>query len=235
MRLVILAAGVLSVLPAVAGAESLPAGPRRPVVVELFTSQGCSSCPPADALVAELADTRPDVLALTFHVTYWNRLGWTDPFSFQGATERQRGYVALSVSPQVYTPAMVVDGRLDVVGSDRRGVAAALAQAGADAAAGAEVGAVRRGRTLAVSVGAGEGTGKIVLVGYDRRHETAVARGENGGRTLTEVNVVRSIAVVGTWSGSATQLEVPVPAGEDAAVLVQAANGRIVGAARAGS
>lgn len=235
MRLVILAAGVLSVLPTVAGAESLPAGPRRPVVVELFTSQGCSSCPPADALVAELADTRPDVLALTFHVTYWNRLGWTDPFSFQGATERQRGYVALSVSPQVYTPAMVVDGRLDVVGSDRRGVAAALAQAGADAAAGAEVGAVRRGRTLAVSVGAGAGTGKIVLVGYDRRHETAVARGENGGRTLTEVNVVRSIAVVGTWSGSATQLEVPVPAGEDAAVLVQAANGRIVGAARAGS
>lgn len=233
MRFVAFAAVVVSLLPAAAGAETA----ARPVVVELFTSQGCSSCPPADALVAELAEGRPDVLALTFHVTYWNRLGWTDPFSFQGATDRQRGYVALSVSPEVYTPAMVVDGWLDVVGSDRRGVAAALARArvGTDQGRGAAVEVVRRGRVLAVSVGPGVGTGKIVLVGYDRRHETAVARGENGGRTLREANVVRSMAVVGAWAGSATQVEVAVPAGEDAAVLVQAADGRIVGAARAGS
>ena len=232
MRFLPLAAGVLGLLPGVAPGVA-GAQVRRPVVVELFTSQGCSSCPPADALVAELAEHRPDLLPLTFHVTYWNGLGWTDPFSFRGATDRQRDYVALSVSPQVYTPAMVVDGKLDVVGSDRRGVAAALAQAKADQAGGTAVDVVRRGGTLAVSVGSGAGTGRIVLLGYDRQHETAVGRGENGGRTLREANVVRSVATLGTWTGGATQLEVPVPAGQDAAVVVQAADGRIVGAARA--
>ena len=117
--------GLLCLVPP-AGAQMAA---RRPVVVELFTSQGCSSCPPADALVADLAEHRPDLLALTFHVTYWNSLGWTDPFSLKEATDRQRGYVALSVSPEVYTPAMVVDGALDVIGSDRPAVAAALARA----------------------------------------------------------------------------------------------------------
>ena len=228
MRTAFLAIGLL--LPGMDGAR---AQAPRPVVVELFTSQGCSSCPPADALVAELAVQRPDLLPLTFHVTYWNSLGWTDPFSFKGATDRQRAYVALSVSPEVYTPAMVVDGRLDVVGSDRRGVAAALARAKAEQGGGAVVDVVRRGGTLAVSVGRGVGSGSVVLVGYDRQHETAVGRGENGGRTLREANVVRSMATVGRWTGGAMEVEVAVPAGQEAAVLVQAADGRIVGAARA--
>ena len=118
-------AGLLCLVPP-AGAQMAA---RRPVVVELFTSQGCSSCPPADALVADLAEHRPDLLAPTFHVTYWNSLSWTDPFSLKEAIDRQRGYVALSVSPEVYTPAMVVDGALDVIGSDRPAVAAALARA----------------------------------------------------------------------------------------------------------
>ena len=111
-----LAAVLGALMPTLAAAQ--PA--TRPVVGELFTSEGCSSCPPADAKVAELARTRPDLLLLTFHVTYWNNLGWHDPYSFDAATERQRRYVALGASPEVYTPALIVDGELDAVGSDRR-------------------------------------------------------------------------------------------------------------------
>ena len=94
-----LAAACLGTIPGSNLAVAQPV--RRPVVVELFTSQGCSSCPPADALVADMARTRPDLLPLTFHVTYWNSLGWQDPFSFAAATERQRRYVSLAVSPDV--------------------------------------------------------------------------------------------------------------------------------------
>ena len=123
MRVHWLALGIGCLAP---GASAQPAS--RPVVVELFTSEGCSSCPPADAIVADLAHSRPDLLPLTFHVTYWNSLGWQDPFSFQAATDRQRRYVAASVSPNAYTPVMVVDGWLDVVGSDRAAVEATLAR-----------------------------------------------------------------------------------------------------------
>ena len=119
-------AGAIGLLaPTLATAQPSP----RPVVGELFTSEGCSSCPPADAIVAELARTRPDLLLLTFHVTYWNSLGWRDPYSFDDATRRQRRYVALGVSPEVYTPALIVDGRLDAVGSDGASVDHTLREA----------------------------------------------------------------------------------------------------------
>src|SRR5271169_3162894 len=101
---------------------------ERPIVVELFTSEGCSSCPPADALLAELAG-RPDVLALSFHVDYWDRLGWKDPFSSPDATRRQHGYADLLGLATVYTPQMIVDGRWQAVGSDRSEVERALGSA----------------------------------------------------------------------------------------------------------
>ena len=223
-----LAVGMGCLVPAFASAQAA----RRPVVVELFTSQGCSSCPPADAVVAELARTRPDLLPLTFHVTYWNNLGWQDPFSFAGATERQRRYVALSVGSEVYTPAMVVDGRQDVVGSDRPAVEASLTRAEAAAVNSAPVEITRSGNALTITIGAGAGHGAVLLVGYDRQHQTHVGRGENGGRTLLEANIVRSLGVAGSWTGQALRLNAGMPAGEAVAVIVQADDGRILGAGR---
>jgi hypothetical protein len=203
----------------------------RPVVGELFTSEGCSSCPPADAKVAELARTRPDLLLLTFHVTYWNYLGWHDPYSFDAATERQRRYVALGLSPEIYTPALIVDGKLDVVGSDTAAVDHTLRQAALNQETAAQVDVQRRSAELTVSVGAGRGNGTLLLIGYDRFHQTPVGRGENSGRTLEEANIVRSMSVLATWSGKPVRLQVPCPVGQDVAVLLQRDDGHIVGAA----
>ena len=108
---------IIAVLPAQAG--------ERPIVVELFTSEGCSSCPPADKLLAELAN-RPDILALSFHVDYWDRLGWKDPYSSHQATERQNRYATLLDLASVYTPQIVVDGKWQAVGSDRADIEQAL-------------------------------------------------------------------------------------------------------------
>ncbi len=228
MRVRWLALGLGCLIPTFSMAQT----PQRPLVVELFTSQGCSSCPPADAIVANLARTRPDLLPLTFHVTYWNNLGWQDPFSLDAATERQRRYVALSVSPEVYTPAMVIDGRRDVIGSDGPAVAAALAQAASEARNAVPVDIARHGGALTITVGHGAGQGRVLLIGYDRQHDTRVGRGENGGRLLHEANVVRSIDLAGAWTGQPIQLTAAVPAGEAAAVIVQAADGHILGAGR---
>jgi hypothetical protein len=185
MRFWLVAAiGVL--MPALAAAQPT----TRPVVGELFTSEGCSSCPPADAKVAELA--RPDLLLLTFHVTYWNDLGWHDPYSFDAATQRQHRYVALGVSPEVYTPALIVDGKLAAVGSDAAAVDHTLRQAALSQETAAPIDVKRGPAGLTVSVGAGTGKGTLLLIGYDRLHRTPVDRGENGGRTLEEANIVRA-------------------------------------------
>ena len=202
----------------------------RPIVGELFTSEGCSSCPPADAKIAELARTRPDLLLLTFHVTYWNNLGWQDPFSFAAATQRQQRYVAAGTSPEVYTPALIVEGKLDAVGSDTAAVDHALQQAAQSAETLAQIVITRVPSGLAVSVGAGAGHGTILLLGFDRLHQTHVGRGENNGRTLEEANIVRSMALLGQWSGRPLQIQTPYPAGQDVAVLLQRDDGRIVGA-----
>lgn len=207
------------------------AEPPRPVVVELFTSQGCSSCPPADRLLTELARTRPDVLALAFHVTYWNRLGWPDPYSLDTATDRQKQYARISDIGSVYTPQAVVDGTRDVVGSDAAKLRQAIDAASARARA-LPLSLRREGAEVAVSLGAGQGAGRVLVVGYDGQHTTRVGRGENAGSTLVESNIVRGLATAGSWQGQPAELRVAAPPGEHLAVIVQAADGTILGAAR---
>ncbi|WP_336485845.1 DUF1223 domain-containing protein [Methylobacterium nigriterrae] len=213
----------------------LGAGPAtaagRPVVVELFTSQSCSSCPPAEALLGELAERRGDLLPLAFHVTYWNGLSWRDTFSLPAATERQQAYAA-RLGDNPFTPQLVVDGQSSVVGSRREDVAAAIGRARGEAAAVAPVALAREGTNLVIRLGAGTGAGRVTLVGFDPRHETRVARGENAGRSILQANVVRSVREVGRWSGAEQTLSEPWPAGAQAAVIVQAQDGRILGAAR---
>ncbi|MBU6498195.1 MAG: DUF1223 domain-containing protein [Rhodospirillales bacterium] len=220
------------VMLAVACAVAHAAPPARPVVVELFTSEGCSSCPPADQVLTGLARDRPDILPLAMHVNYWNGLGWRDPFSFAGATERQRRYVPISGQGGIYTPQAVIDGRFDAIGSDRAAVLRAVAAAAGGPAV--PISVARTGAGLAVTIAAGSGEGRAWLIGYDSRHRTPVGRGENAGRTLIESNIVRSLVDIGPWSGAATVLMAPRPSGEHLAVIVQAPGGPILGAARVG-
>jgi hypothetical protein len=214
----------LSALPAWPGAAA-----ERPVVVELFTSQGCSSCPPADALLSTLAD-RPGVLALAFHVDYWNRLGWVDPFSGAWATARQNAYAAQWGADQIYTPQAVIDGATDAVGSDRSALETAITAAKTDPSVPVTITAAAD--ALQVTVDGSAPAGSVLwLVGFDDRHETQVRRGENAGHMLVDRNVVRSLTRLDGWTpGSA--LAATRPVGDRAAVLLQAADGHILGAAR---
>ncbi|CCD92677.1 conserved exported hypothetical protein [Bradyrhizobium sp. ORS 375] len=212
-------------------APSAAAASDRPVVIELFTSQGCSSCPPANAYLNEMVRQRRDVLPLAFHVTYWDRLGWKDPFSLPAATDRQARYGS-RFGDGSYTPEIVVDGLTSHVGSNRAEVGPAIDRAKGARITAAAIKLARNGDKLTVEVGGGEGRGRVLLVGFDHQHETSIRRGENGGRTLEELNVVRSVRALGDWSGTALRLNEPVPEGEDVAVLLEAPDGRIVGAAR---
>jgi hypothetical protein len=201
----------------------------RPVVVELFTSQSCSSCPPADALLAELA-RRDDVIALGFHISYWNGPGWRDPFSSQSSTDRQRAYARLFALGQVYTPQMVVDGAREMVGSDRRQVLTAVRDARPEAIAPVAFAADRR--SVAIAAGAGGGQGSVLLVRFAQRRTTKVTGGENALRTLQDANGVEALALLGSWNGSPLNFAIEPPAaGEGIAVLVQAPDGRMLGAA----
>jgi len=210
-------------LPAIAQA--------RPVVIELFTSEACSSCPPADALLGRLKQHEPDLLALDLHVTYWNGSGWTDPFSLAAATKRQQWYASLGDSEDIYTPEAVVDGRAEMVGSDRGAILSAIARARSEAAHSVPLAIVADAESVQVKVGSGTGTATVWLFGFDDSHTTYVRGGENIGATLTEVNVVRSVNALGTWHGEAGGFRLARPAGMHLAVLLQNADGHILGAA----
>ena len=224
-RFFVLGAFILGFVPALAVAA------ERPVVVELFTSQGCSSCPPANAFLNEMTRNRSDVLPLAFHVTYWDRLGWKDPFSMEAATSRQDRY-GHRFGDGSYTPEMVVDGAVSLVGSRRDEVNAAIEQAKREQTTATHVTVRKDSGNVLIRVGSGSGSGKILLIGFDHEHTTKIGRGENGGRTLAEANVVRSIRPVADWSGKALQIREDFPEGEDVAVVIEGADGRIVGAAR---
>jgi hypothetical protein len=201
----------------------------RPVVVELFTSQGCSSCPPADALLGRLAG-RPGVLALAFHVDYWDRLGWRDPYADAAWTRRQRDYAprvaGSSWAGRVYTPQMVVDGHRDVVGGDAAGIAAELARAAPAPAVPLDARAAA-GR-ITIAIGAGTGAATLLAVTVDPPRVTRVARGENAGRTLEEARIVRALRPVAEWRGAALETVFDDPRGADQSLvlLLQEPSGR---------
>ena len=220
-----LALGVAALAQPAAAAEP------RPIVIELFTAQGCAACPPADEMVNDLVRTRKDLLPLAFHVDYWDRQGWKDPFSSPEATERQRVYTMRGTDPTLFTPELVIDGAQAVVGSDPDAIDQAIDTAMDDAVTLASVSVKAAAGEIVVTVGAGTGSGDIVLIGYDRSHVTPIGRGENSGRTVTELNVVRSVQSIGQWSGPALSLHQKPPAGQLVAVLLAAPDGRIVGAA----
>jgi hypothetical protein len=208
----------------------------RPAVIELFTSEGCSSCPPAEAYLGELA-LRPDVLALAFHVDYWDALGWRDLFEVPEAVPRQRNYAKRLHLPSIYTPQLVVDGRVDFVGSDRKAIAAALRERRQGVAV---TFTVREGREgdIQIDLPAQEGGGPcdVLLIAYRRSAISAIGRGENAGRTLTEYGIVRSVQNLGAWSGRAQQFHsalksLPTDATDGAVLIQEAGQAAIVGAA----
>jgi hypothetical protein len=215
------------------GVSAASVAQEAPTVVELFTSQGCSSCPPADAFLTDLARQRRDVLPLAFHVTYWDSLGWKDPYSLEAATDRQREYARhIGDDNGVYTPQMVVDGTTGFIGSNRSQGLSVIDDAARKTV---PVSVARDGQSLLIKVGPGAGHAQVLLVGFDPSHETPIGRGENSGRTLRETNIVRSLTPLSAWSGSPVELREPPPLGEGFAVLLQAEDGRIIGAARLSS
>ncbi|MGC8476031.1 MAG: DUF1223 domain-containing protein [Acetobacteraceae bacterium] len=219
----------LALLAALLAATPAGAAPR-PVVVELFTSQACSSCPPADALLRRLAAADPGLLALDLHVTYWNGAAYRDPYALAAATARQNWYAGLRGAREVYTPEAVVDGHTRLVGSDAPALRAAIARARGQR--GIAVAVAATPRRVTVRLPAGAGAGQVVLFGYDPAHTTHVGGGENAGATLTEIDVVRSITPLGRWHGTPRALSLRRPAGARFAVLVQRDDGTVLGVGR---
>jgi hypothetical protein len=226
-----------TLLGAASFGSAAAANPRS--VLELFTSQGCSSCPPADKLFAKLAHD-PQFIVLSLPVDYWDRLGWKDTFAKHAFTERQRAYASLRGDGQVYTPQAVVNGSEHANGSSRRAIDAA---AETTPQLSVPVGAQRTGDDIVVSVGAAASGGAknatIVLLPYLASRDVAIGRGENAREKVTYTNIVRDIVPIAEWSGSAIMRTVPFDRYKDfdgVVVLLQAGSpenpGAILGATR---
>ena len=206
MKTIIQTAALAAVLvsgPALAGSNK--------AVVELYTSQGCSSCPPADALLGELA-ARDDVIALSFHVDYWNYLGWKDPFSSAAYTDRQRNYRAAFGLRYVYTPQIISGGTQQSVGSHRGKVLRGIEKARTAQQVKVDIGHPDK-KTALVTIGAGKasaGKATVWLFAYDSEHSTDIRRGENSGVKLVNTNVVRAMRRIGEWNGRKLQISVPI-------------------------
>ncbi len=224
------AAGLAAIALAGAPLMAMAADAAHPEVVELFQSQGCSSCPPANANVLAIAD-RPDVLTLSWQVTYWDQLGWKDTFGSPAFTARQWDYAHAFHRTEVATPEVVVNGRADIVGSDRDELEGLLRRADrGDTGPRIDISGDH------VTVAGGGPRGTVLLVRYDPNIiQVPIQRGENGGRTLPHKNVVREVVDLGAWTGERKTYLLP-PAGRaglKTAVLVEAApGGAILAAAR---
>jgi hypothetical protein len=206
------------------GLAGSPPGVPTPVVLELFTSQGCSSCPPADALLGELTHT-PGIIGLAWHVDYWNSLGWRDPFARPEWTERQKAY-ARHLNDEVYTPALVVNGAAMVVGSDKVAVRRAIEEAPPASVA---VTLRHTGSVLEAEIGGASASMTGLLVTYDPERSTEVGAGENQGRRLTDYRVVREVTALDRLT---PRLALPaIPKNRGAVLMVRDPDWHVVGAA----
>jgi hypothetical protein len=224
MRLFWLTAAMLvALLPGAVRAQPAP------VVVELFTSQGCSSCPPADALLAELA-AQPGVIALALHVDYWDYLGWKDSFASPAFSARQKAYAKSFGRRSIFTPQMVVQGREALVGHDAPGVLRAIAE-GMTEQAPINLALRREGGVLTISLSprdAPVGAAEVHVVGVIPSHEVSIEGGENAGHRILYSNIVASWDTVATWDGTtAVELRYEGLDGAATPVVVIVQRGRI--------
>lgn len=227
----ILCALALTVVVANAHADGRPV-----TVVELYTSQGCSSCPPADVYLGKIAD-RDDIIALSFHVDYWDYIGWKDKFARPEHTKRQRKYAGHLGMGYIYTPQLVVQG----MAHSAHGSEASKLVKDLRGAKRLDVQVKHVDGSLKIDIPGGtfEGeTARVLVAAYDSKHDTEINRGENSGKILSYHNVVRDMARVGRWSGAAksftvTEKELKMAGRDGCAVLIQSTKtGRILGAAK---
>ncbi|MCX5477627.1 DUF1223 domain-containing protein [Kaistia geumhonensis] len=195
-----------SLVPGSAGAE----GEKVTAVLELFTSQGCASCPPADEALESFAK-RADIVALSLSVDYWDYQGWKDTLAEHAFTSRQKAYASARGDRQVYTPQMIVNGRVHVVGSNEEAIERAIAEGPAPSV---PISVGMMGDAIRVSVGAaGKGEPKkatLVLALYERHVKVPIERGENRGRTLSYYNVVRRLRPIAVWRGEPLKVDLPM-------------------------
>ena len=217
MRILAVAMGLWALVAGVTHAAD------RPVVVELYTSQGCSSCPPADKILAKLAD-REDVIALAFHVDYWDYIGWEDKFADPSFTQRQRNYARVAGARSIYTPQMIVHGKDHVIGAKPMELADHISNhRSADSPVSLRLS--RNGdivRIRATSKSRFPGGSTVRVATYSPEETVAIKRGENAGRTLSYHNVVRALTDIETWDGTGEfRASVRVGAGSPVVVLIQ--------------
>ncbi len=204
-----LLSGALGVVAVIAAVTPSAADPRA--VVELFTSQGCSSCPPADKVLGELAKD-PSVIALSLPVDYWDYLGWKDTLADSRFSARQKAYSSVRGDRDVYTPQAVVNGSVHVLGSDQAGIeAAAAVTKAAGGVMSVPVTMKKTGKEIEVSVPAVNGrSGEVWICAVSKQVPITIARGENRGHQITYHNVVRNMLKVGDWNGKAGSWSVPL-------------------------
>ncbi len=211
------------------------AAQNNPVVVELYTSQGCSSCPPADAILHELAD-RDDVIALALHVDYWDYIGWKDPFGNPAHAKRQRAYAAAGQRRSIYTPEMVVNGQTDIVGAKAMALAKAIAEHAKETPK-VKLALARRGDIINITaekLAVVDGPMDVHILRYTPRQVTEIKRGENAGKTIEYSNVVEDWQALGTWDGmTPLNFQATAAGSKPAVVIIQSAKaGPILAAAR---
>lgn len=212
MKFGLVIAGFLAALAA-SGSAAGEDEPVRPVgVIELFTSQGCSSCPKADAVLADLA-TRGDIVALAYHVDYWDYLGWRDTLARPENTQRQRDYAKVFDNRSVYTPQAVINGRRHMNGSDREAIESAFAElTHAGEGMNVDVSIERVGETVVIETGGIDrpaGKANVLLVYFDPVRTVEIARGENQGSTIVYWNAVSGFQSAGLWTGAEARFEMP--------------------------